>query len=129
MTDRASLPEQDPWRFQLEALGAFLRSQRQMANLSLRQVAEMADISNAYVSQVERGMHDPSMRVLSALAGVFGLTVTEVFERAGVVPASGRGGGPSSVEDAIAADPSLSPEERRALLVVYRSMGVRDGTP
>ena len=56
----------DPWEAQREALGAFIREQRKRANLSLRQLAELTSLSNPYLSQVERGLHQPSVRVLKA---------------------------------------------------------------
>ena len=56
----------DAWHAQMKALGAFIRSQRKMANLSLRQLAELTSLSNPYLSQVERGLHQPSVRVLQA---------------------------------------------------------------
>src|SRR3954470_7943713 len=58
----------DPWRAQLEALGEFIRSQRKLAHLSLRDLAERTDVSNPYLSQIERGLHEPSVRVLRAIA-------------------------------------------------------------
>ena len=58
----------DPWEAQREALGAFLRAQRKMANLSLRQLAELTSLSNPYLSQLERGLHQPSVRVLKLLS-------------------------------------------------------------
>ena len=58
----------DPWEAQREALGAFIRAQRKMANLSLRQLADLTSLSNPYLSQVERGLHEPSVRVLKATA-------------------------------------------------------------
>ena len=54
----------DAWQAQREALGAFIRTQRRMANLSLRQLAELTQLSNPYLSQIERGLHQPSVRVL-----------------------------------------------------------------
>ncbi|MCB0913550.1 MAG: helix-turn-helix transcriptional regulator, partial [Propionibacteriaceae bacterium] len=54
---------QDPWSGQVEALGRFIHSQRKLANLSLRELAALSDLSNAYLSQLERGLHQPSVRV------------------------------------------------------------------
>ena len=58
----------DPWEAQMQALGSFIRSQRKLANLSLRQLAELTSLSNPYLSQIERGQHQPSVRVLRSLA-------------------------------------------------------------
>ena len=64
----------DSWQAQREALGAFIRTQRQMANLSLRQLADLTNLSNPYLSQVERGLHEPSVRVLKALSGALNVS-------------------------------------------------------
>ena len=58
----------NPWHDQVEALGAFIRTQRKLANLSLRELASLTDLSNAYLSQIERGLHEPSVRVLRSIA-------------------------------------------------------------
>jgi transcriptional regulator with XRE-family HTH domain len=57
-----------PWKGQLQALGEFIRAQRKLANLSLREMADLTHVSNAYLSQIERGLHEPSVRVLRAVA-------------------------------------------------------------
>ena len=64
----------DPWQDQREVLGAFIRNQRQLANLSLRQLASMTSLSNPYLSQVERGLHQPSVRVLKAISDALNLS-------------------------------------------------------
>ena len=58
----------DAWDAQMKTLGSFIRSQRKLANLSLRQLAELTSLSNPYLSQIERGLHQPSVRVLRLLA-------------------------------------------------------------
>ena len=65
---------QDPWQRQVEAFGEYVRAQRKLAKLSLRELAARAEISNAYLSQVERGLHAPSVRVLRSLADAFGVS-------------------------------------------------------
>ena len=105
------------WRGQLESMGSFIRSQRKLANLSLRELAALTDLSNAYLSQIERGLHEPSVRVLRSVADALGVPVVTVLEKAGVLE---RDAVPTVVE-AIAADPVLSPEQKEALLAVYRS--------
>ena len=109
----------DPWEAQREALGAFIREQRKRANLSLRQLAELTSLSNPYLSQVERGLHEPSLRVLTSLAQALGIPPHHLLAHAGVqddpqAPAS-------DVESAVQADARLTDEEKRALLAVYRS--------
>ena len=73
----------DPWHAQLGALGAFIRAQRQLADLSLREMAALTRISNAYLSQVERGLHQPSLTVLRAIADALGLTTDQLLAKAG----------------------------------------------
>jgi transcriptional regulator with XRE-family HTH domain len=63
-------------------LGAFIRAQRQMANLSLRQLAAMTEISNPYLSQIERGMSEPSARVLKSIAEALNLSAEALFAQA-----------------------------------------------
>ena len=108
-------------------LGEFIRAQRQLAKLSLREMAAMTSVSNAYLSQVERGLHQPSLKVLQSIADALQLSTEQLLNRAGWssgVTSSGgaeTGPAPMSTEDAIRADPRLTPEQRRALLGVYRS--------
>ena len=127
----------DSWQAQREALGAFIRSQRKMANLSLRQLADLTSLSNPYLSQVERGLHEPSVRVLKAISDALNVSAETLLAQAGLVDAvagastdanaaAGRGadetGADDRTEDAIAADKRLSDDQRAALLAVYRSM-------
>ncbi|MCC7076399.1 MAG: helix-turn-helix transcriptional regulator, partial [Acidimicrobiia bacterium] len=58
----------------MAALGRFIRAQRKLANLSLRQLADLTDVSNPYLSQIERGRHEPSVRVISAIARALNLS-------------------------------------------------------
>jgi transcriptional regulator with XRE-family HTH domain len=107
------------WKAQLEALGAFIRAQRLASELSLRDLADRTGISNAYLSQLERGRHEPSLSVLKAISGALGVPLESLLARAGVLdgerpPARG-------TEAAILADPELSEPQRVALLSVYRS--------
>jgi transcriptional regulator with XRE-family HTH domain len=117
----------DPWDAQMKALGGFIRSQRKLANLSLRQLAELTSLSNPYLSQIERGLHQPSVRVLRLLAGALNVSAETLLAEAGLweqsaSPADGAGGGPGSVESVIRADGRLDDEQKAALLAVYRSM-------
>lgn len=95
----------DAIREQLEALGQFIRSQRQQAQLSLRDLAARANISNPYLSQLERGLHEPSMRVLKAIAGALNLPLDALLARAGVLGDSGEASA-AETERAILADPN-----------------------
>jgi transcriptional regulator with XRE-family HTH domain len=108
----------NPWQNQLETLGEFLRAQRKLANLSLRELAAMTDLSNAYLSQIERGMHQPSVRVLRSIADALELSTNTLLAHAGLFDDAGR---TRPTEEAIRADPILSGEQKQALLAVYRS--------
>src|SRR5438552_17484397 len=77
----------DPWEAQREALGAFIREQRKRANLSLRQLAELTSLSNPYLSQVERGLHQPSVRVPKALSGALNVSAATLLAQAGLIDA------------------------------------------
>jgi transcriptional regulator with XRE-family HTH domain len=108
--------EDDPRRL----LGGFIRAQRQMANLSLRQLSALTEVSNPYLSQVERGLNEPSVRVLKSIAEALNVSAETLFEQAGLIGAGDRSQ-PASTESAIRADPRLTESQRRALLAVYRS--------
>jgi transcriptional regulator with XRE-family HTH domain len=121
----------DPWEAQREALGAFIREQRKRANLSLRQLAELTSLSNPYLSQVERGLHQPSVRVLKALSGALNVSAETLMAQAGLIDAIARDATEAAdteeqqvpgTEDAIRADPRLGEEQKAALIAVYRSM-------
>ena len=109
-------------RRQLEALGELIRAQRQQAELTLRELAARTNVSNPYLSQIERGLHEPSVRVLKAIAGALNLSAEQLLVQAGVLEGSERDADrPPSVEEAVRADPRLSNEQRAALMSVYQS--------
>lgn len=110
----------DPWRAHVEALGEFIRTQRQLAKLSLRDVALRARVSNPYLSQVERGLHEPSVRVLAAIAAALDISTETLLARAGLLDDADPPV-PSTTTDVIRADDALTPEQKDALLAVYRS--------
>jgi transcriptional regulator with XRE-family HTH domain len=119
----------DSWQAQREALGAFIRTQRKRANLSLRQLAELTSLSNPYLSQVERGLHQPSVRVLKAISGALNLSAETLLVQAGLIDAvTGQGpdadaaGEQPQTEDVIRADQRLSDDQKAALIAVYHSM-------
>jgi transcriptional regulator with XRE-family HTH domain len=114
----------DLWEAQRAALGAFIREQRKRANLSLRQLAELTSLSNPYLSQVERGLHQPSVRVLKAISDALNLSAETLMAQAGLIdamadPAQGE---TPATEQAIRVDPRLSEDQKSALIAVYRSM-------
>ncbi len=110
---------------QRRALGAFIRSQRELANLSLRQMAALAEISNPYLSQIERGQHAPSVRVLRSIAEALGVPVEALLGQAGLFHRDGPTDAVDT-ESAIRADARLSDQQKRALLAVYRSYCASD---
>lgn len=101
-----------------DGLGAFIRMQRELAHLSLRKLAEAANVSNAYLSQVERDIYRPSAQVLKGIADALHLSVETLYARAGLLDDEPRAG----VEDAIRLDDRLSAEQQETLIRVYRSL-------
>src|ERR1700730_1157227 len=83
------MPPDDPWAAQRKLLGNFIRSQRRLANLSLRDLAERTAVSNPYLSQIERGLHEPSVRVLKAIAGALDLSAETLLAQAGLLDVDG----------------------------------------
>lgn len=135
--------QRDAWEAQREALGAFIRERRKQANLSLRQLAELTSLSNPYLSQIERGLHQPSVRVLRAISDALNLSAETLLAQAGLIDAITGGTGPrdgtdtekaAAAEDvpgterAIRADKRLTEDQKSALLVVYRSMLSQPGS-
>jgi len=115
----------------MEALGAYIRSQRELAQLSLRQMAELTRLSHPYLSQVERGVHQPSVRVLKAIADALNLSAETLLAQAGLfsgeepAPADGEDHDaptPQQVADVIRADQRLTEAQKAALIAVYASM-------
>jgi len=105
-----------PW----EAFGQYLRSQRQLARLSLRQLAEITRVSNPYLSQIERGLHQPSVTIIKTLAEALGVSPEDLLAHAAGI--DGQPGTEPSTEAAIRADTQLNEAQKSALLAVYRSM-------
>ncbi len=103
-----------------EAFGAYVRSQRQLARLTLRQAAELARISNPYLSQIEHGLALPSVTVLRALADALEVSTDTLLLRAAGVSADGAVQAPAT-EDVIRHDPRLDDAQKHALLAVLAS--------
>ena len=107
---------------ELPDLGAFLREQRQNAKLSLRQLSELAGVSNPYLSQIERGLKKPSAEILQQLARGLEVSAETLYVQAGILdekPAPAYEG--PSVLEAIAKDPALTDRQRAVLVEVYES--------
>lgn len=115
-------------REQLQNLGAFIRAQREQAHMSLRDLAALTDVSNPYLSQIERGLHEPSMRVLKSISDALNVSIETLLMRAGLItePAGSldrtdAGAAPIDTVTAIMTDPALDDTQRASLLAVYRS--------
>lgn len=103
----------------VESLGDYLKEQRTSAQLSLRQLAEQAGVSNPYLSQIERGLRRPSAEVLQQIAKALRISAEQLYIRAGIVsPEDGVGG---SVELAVLNDTGLTERQKQSLLDVYAS--------
>jgi transcriptional regulator with XRE-family HTH domain len=117
----------EPWDTQMEALGEFIRRRRKLANLSLRQLAEKTRLSNPYLSQIERGLHQPSMRVIKLISEALNISAETLLTQAGLLHHSDASSADASaaapaVEQAINADDRLSDQQKAALISVYQSM-------
>ena len=117
----------EAWDNQMEALGDFIRRQRKLANLSLRQLAEKTRLSNPYLSQIERGLHQPSMRVIKLLSEALNVSAETLLTHAGLLHRDDAGTSVGKthvpgVEQAITADERLSEQQKAALISVYQSM-------
>jgi transcriptional regulator with XRE-family HTH domain len=102
------------------SIGEIIRKQREQHDVSMRQFAEMAGISNPYLSQIERGLREPSERVLAAIAASLETSADALYEQAGIVVEHGVE--TAAARAAIDADPALSPRQRRTLLEVYEAL-------
>lgn len=106
----------------VEALGRYIRTQRELANLSLRELAARTNVSNPYLSQIERGLHEPSVRVLRSIATALNVPAELLLSQAGALDGEQDAAAPGpSTEQAIRQDPALTDDQKKALLAVYRS--------
>ncbi len=106
---------------QLRAFGEFVRAQRQLAQVSQRNLARMSGVSDSYLSQLERGHYRPSPQVLKALAAAFGLEPKQLYTMLGFMDEAESGSTPS-VEQAIQLDARLDAGQKDALIKIYRSL-------
>ncbi len=100
-------------------LGTFIRQQRERANLSLRRLADKADISNPYLSQIERGIRKPSAEILKSLSRALEISANSLYKKAGLIDEELA---PTSVFEAIWADERLDTEQKKVLLDMYRAL-------
>jgi len=101
----------------LAELGAFIREQRENARLSVRRLSDLADVSNPYLSQIERGLRRPSAEILQQIARGLKISAESLYVRAGILDPDPREG----LEDAILRDTRLTRAQKDAMLGVYRS--------
>ncbi len=102
-----------------QSLGDYLRDQRRGAQLSLRQLADQAGVSNPYLSQIERGLRRPSADVLQQLAKALRISAETLYVRAGILDPHERGA--ATVQTAVLTDPELSERQKQMLLEIYAS--------
>lgn len=99
-------------------LGEFIREQRNVGQMSLRRLADLAGVSNPYLSQIERGLRRPSAEILQQIARALEISSESLYIRAGILDP------PSSTVDPIAEirrDQSLTEEQRKSLIRIYES--------
>jgi transcriptional regulator with XRE-family HTH domain len=107
-------------------LGAFIRGQRELARMSVRKLADVAGVSNPYLSQIERGIRRPSAEILQQLAEALRISVESLYVRAGFLRSEDQDR--PAVLEAIKQDPLLTADQKQALENVYRSfIGARSG--
>jgi transcriptional regulator with XRE-family HTH domain len=111
----------DVGKAQLERLGRIIRDQRTAAEMSLRELAARTNVSNPYLSQLERGLHAPSVRVLKAIATALNMSAEALMVQAGLLDPDADARPPTAVVDAIRTDPRLTDDQKAALISVYRS--------
>ncbi|MGV0793932.1 helix-turn-helix domain-containing protein [Mycolicibacterium sp. XJ1819] len=98
-------------------IGTFIRTQREAAQVSVRQLAEKAGVSNPYLSQIERGLRKPSADVLSQIAKALRVSAEVLYVRAGILEPSET----SEVRDAIVTDTAITERQKQVLLDIYTS--------
>ena len=106
-------------------IGQYIREQRNNAQISLRQLAKLAGVSNPYLSQIERGLRKPSAEILQQIAKGLRISAEALYVRAGILDQ--RQGGP--VVDAVASDPELTDRQKQVLLDIYQSFRGDRGSP
>ncbi|WP_081240585.1 helix-turn-helix domain-containing protein [Streptomyces viridosporus] len=107
-------------------LGEYLREQRRNAQLSLRQLADAAGVSNPYLSQIERGLRKPSAEVLQQVAKALRISAETLYVRAGILDAE-RDRDEVETRAALLADPTLTERQKQVLLQIYESFRKENG--
>lgn len=101
----------------LKELGEFIREQREQTSVSVRKLAERAGISNPYLSQIERGLRNPSAEILKAIARGLSIQAESLYIRAGLLDETDG----MAVLEAITADVELTQKQKQALAEIYES--------
>jgi len=109
----------------MDTLGSFIRSQRRLANLTLREMAELAKVSNPYLSQIERGLRKPSAEILQQIAKGLRISAEALYVQAGILDDRES---ETDVQAAIRADTALSERQKQVLLDIYESFRKEEGT-
>ncbi len=112
--------DDDIWQANLKQLGDYIRSQRKLAEMSQRELAKMVNLSDTYMSQLERGLHEPSIRALRSIADGLNVGIDNLLKFMGA-DVTDDGERPTTAEAGILADPELSETQKRALLEVLRN--------
>ncbi|MFI8695586.1 MULTISPECIES: helix-turn-helix domain-containing protein [Dietzia] len=123
-SDLTSNGEDDKRSSESQDIGSFIRAQREAAEVSIRQLAERAGVSNPYLSQIERGLRKPSAEVLGQIARGLRLSAEVLYARAGILEL--KQGSP--VRDAILTAPDLTERQREVLVEIYESFRVNNAT-
>ena len=116
--------ESDKRSSESQDIGSFIRAQREAAEVSIRQLAERAGVSNPYLSQIERGLRKPSAEVLGQIARGLRLSAEVLYARAGILEL--KQGSP--VRDAILTAPDLTERQREVLVEIYESFRANNAT-
>ncbi len=109
-------------------IAAYLRAQRQLARLSLRHLARLTNVSDSYLSQVERGLYQPSPEILKSWAGALGIPANRLYERMGWLDPGdpprddSAGHDDDSVQRAVEQDRRLTASQKKALLAMYHTL-------
>jgi transcriptional regulator with XRE-family HTH domain len=108
---------------EIRSLGDYIRDQRASSNISLRQLAKLAGVSNPYLSQIERGLRKPSAEILQQIAKGLRISAEALYVQAGFLEQRATG----AVVDAILSDEALNERQKQVLLEIYQSFRKEDG--
>ncbi len=109
-----------------QTLGEFIRSQRELANLSLRQLADIAHVSNPYLGQIEKGLYKPSAEVLKNIASALQISAETMYAQAGLLDEDTKAPPGQNVEQAIRLDPHLTTDQKDTMIRIYRGFTARE---